>query len=300
MADAAPKQYNNPTPVAVGLVPVLTEDNALTLMAIVRGIDPGKGRVALPGGFVDELESAEMAVAREVREETGIATDASEWTPFLTLVSPRNHELQFCVLNRVLSEAMVHALWQPSPETEAFRLVTAEDSLAFPLHEQAVRRYFELRAAVATPVARLHMRLEDDGLEADVEVLNAARMQPEHSPVDLYHAPSLLERAVIPRRRLNEHFSDEDILDVFSATKAAGKFEYMVAVGRALLAQAEIRAHDAGWVLTKDRAPVGTDGEGAGGMVLAHYAGQDHYGVVSVDAVRAIPDSYRRWKRLAV
>jgi hypothetical protein len=39
------------------------------------------------------------------------------------------------------------------------------------------------------PVARLHIRLEDDGLAADVEVLDGTNLQVEHSPVNVYLAP---------------------------------------------------------------------------------------------------------------
>lgn len=48
-----------------------------------------------------------------------------------------------------------------------------------------------LKAApiAAQPVARAHISMEDDGLRAELEVLNGAALQPEMSPVDLYVAP---------------------------------------------------------------------------------------------------------------
>lgn len=42
------------------------------LLVAVRGKDPAMGTYDLPGGFVDMSETAEEAMARELREETGI------------------------------------------------------------------------------------------------------------------------------------------------------------------------------------------------------------------------------------
>lgn len=42
------------------------------IVLIERGNDPFKGRMALPGGFVDYGEMVEAAAVREVKEETGL------------------------------------------------------------------------------------------------------------------------------------------------------------------------------------------------------------------------------------
>ncbi len=44
------------------------------LVAVVRRSPPFQGQPALPGGFVELGETAETAVVREVREETGLET----------------------------------------------------------------------------------------------------------------------------------------------------------------------------------------------------------------------------------
>jgi 8-oxo-dGTP diphosphatase len=50
---------------------VIRDDNGRLLM-ILRGHDPGRGLWSIPGGRIEPAETAEEAVVREVREETGL------------------------------------------------------------------------------------------------------------------------------------------------------------------------------------------------------------------------------------
>ena len=63
--------YRNPLPVAVALLPVF-DARGTGLVVITRTIEPQRGGVALPGGFVDLGETWQKAVVRELKEETGI------------------------------------------------------------------------------------------------------------------------------------------------------------------------------------------------------------------------------------
>jgi ADP-ribose pyrophosphatase YjhB (NUDIX family) len=54
----------------VAVVVLLQQDE--TLLLVKRGVDPGKGRWALPAGFVDAGEDPRSAAIREVQEETGL------------------------------------------------------------------------------------------------------------------------------------------------------------------------------------------------------------------------------------
>lgn len=54
-------------------VGALISDPEGQLLWIVRGKEPGKGKLGFPGGFVDAGERVEEAVVREVREEVNLA-----------------------------------------------------------------------------------------------------------------------------------------------------------------------------------------------------------------------------------
>ncbi len=60
--------YANPLPSAVAFV--LNEEKKILL--IQRGVQPGKGKWALPSGFIEANENPEQTVLRELKEETGI------------------------------------------------------------------------------------------------------------------------------------------------------------------------------------------------------------------------------------
>ncbi len=58
-------------PVAVDAIVIYGD----RLVFIKRKNEPYKGMLALPGGFVEEDETTEQAVIREVREETGLKAE---------------------------------------------------------------------------------------------------------------------------------------------------------------------------------------------------------------------------------
>lgn len=68
---------------AAAAVTALIFDESGKLLMVRRGIEPAKGMLDLPGGFVDPGESAEAAIARELKEELGlIACDTKFFASF--------------------------------------------------------------------------------------------------------------------------------------------------------------------------------------------------------------------------
>ncbi|MFI6643026.1 NUDIX domain-containing protein [Streptomyces sp. NPDC050504] len=134
--------YRNPLPVAVALQPV-TDDGRTGLVVITRTIEPHKGGTALPGGYIDRTEDWRRAVVRELREETGIGAEPSDVALADAASSPDGHLLLFGLLpERRRSDLPPSA---PTDETSGWHVLHAPDALAFPLHTDAVRAWFDGR-----------------------------------------------------------------------------------------------------------------------------------------------------------
>jgi NAD+ diphosphatase len=56
---------------AAAVAALITDDKG-RLMLVTRGVEPDYGKLDLPGGFIDPLETAEEAVQRELEEELGL------------------------------------------------------------------------------------------------------------------------------------------------------------------------------------------------------------------------------------
>ncbi len=134
--------YFNPT---IGLMGFIENDQGQILL-IERAKEPAKGKLAPPGGFADFGESAEEALSREVREETGL--DVSNWR---YLTSAVNHYSYKGVTYPVMDLAFTariesgRELDRCTDETLSVKWVDKDSvdpgDLAFPSMREALRRY---------------------------------------------------------------------------------------------------------------------------------------------------------------
>lgn len=69
--------FSNPVPVAVAIVPYKNK-----LVGIRRGIEPRKGQIAFPGGYINSGETFQQALSRELFEETGLTVSEDAWEVF--------------------------------------------------------------------------------------------------------------------------------------------------------------------------------------------------------------------------
>lgn len=131
----------NPLPVAVALLPVVEPDGGRGLVVVRRDIDPGRGELALPGGFMEVDEAWRDAVVRELREETGITEQAPDVRLFDV---DSGNDGRFLLVFGLLPERR-RAELPPviaTDETIEWLVVTQPRELVFPTHTDAMAAYF--------------------------------------------------------------------------------------------------------------------------------------------------------------
>ncbi len=74
-ADCGFTYYQNPSAATAAFI----MNSRGELLVERRGNEPAKGTLDLPGGFIDNEETAEEGVAREIMEETGLRVSRTEY-----------------------------------------------------------------------------------------------------------------------------------------------------------------------------------------------------------------------------
>ena len=131
--------WRNPLPVAVVLLPVETGEGR-GIVVVRRDIEPMRGELALPGGFIEVGETWQEAAARELREETTILADAGDVQLFDVHSTASGNLIVFGVLPpRPIAQI------PPSVRTEeslGIEIPTQPQPLCFPTHTDMMAAYF--------------------------------------------------------------------------------------------------------------------------------------------------------------
>ena len=130
--------YVNPRPV----VTVLPITDAGEIILIRRGIEPGKGLWAQPGGFLEVDETVNQAAIRETLEETRLLVEPGELVGIYT-------RLEAAVVTLAFEARIIGGTAAPTPEATEVRAFAPEDipwsGIAFSTTTWALRDWFDRR-----------------------------------------------------------------------------------------------------------------------------------------------------------
>jgi ADP-ribose pyrophosphatase YjhB (NUDIX family) len=138
-ADCGETTWRNPLPVAVALLPV-DDLGRRGLVAVRRDIEPARGQLALPGGYIEVGESWQEAAVRELREETGLVATADEVSLFAVHSTPAGTVNIFGLLPSRRSDDLPPSA--PTEEATEWLVLRQPQPLAFSTHTQAMADYF--------------------------------------------------------------------------------------------------------------------------------------------------------------
>ena len=127
--------WDNPKPVTATLVPM---DGGIVL--VKRKFEPFVDDWCLPGGFIESTEHPAESAAREVLEETGLTISVSK----LVDASAPGHGINVVILFYLAKPANGTLIaGDDASDVRAFKQNELPSNVAFELHRQMIRRFFE-------------------------------------------------------------------------------------------------------------------------------------------------------------
>jgi ADP-ribose pyrophosphatase YjhB (NUDIX family) len=127
--------WDNPKPVTITLVP---KDDGLVL--VKRKLNPGAGKWALPGGFIEGFEGPADGARREVWEETGLLVEIDRVVGSFG-ARPGVNQVILVFITKPASGKIVAG--DDAEDARVFKRDEVPADIAFPLHKWAIEKYFD-------------------------------------------------------------------------------------------------------------------------------------------------------------
>src|SRR5262249_46452816 len=124
----------NPKPVTITLVP---KDDGLVL--VKRKLNPGAGKWALPGGFIEGYEAPAAGAMREVEEETALTVEIDRVVGAFG-ARPGGNQVILIFITKPATGTVVAG--DDAEEARVFKRDEVPADIAFPLHKRAIDEYF--------------------------------------------------------------------------------------------------------------------------------------------------------------
>jgi len=162
LKDYKPKEY--PSNAYTADIVILTiKDGKLCVLLVKRGGWPYKDCYALPGGFVDQDETSEMAAARELKEETNVEFEAHNLEQLKTYSTPGRDPRMRVISTAYLVFAPTGLIGTPVAGDDAVEahFFAIEDIAGFNSNNDGIRLAFDHSTILADALERAASKLED-------------------------------------------------------------------------------------------------------------------------------------------
>jgi len=135
--------WKNPLPVAMVLITIQQKyPLPEALLCVRRGIEPGKGKLALPGGYIEVGETWREAAAREVYEETQVKLEPETIRLHCVEDGVNRDRILLFGMSPIIYPEQLEA-FTPSEEVTELVIITEPQELAFPQHTEVAKGFLE-------------------------------------------------------------------------------------------------------------------------------------------------------------
>lgn len=139
--------YANPIPVVIVVQPVRLYTGGTSIVLVRRSIAPAKGRLILPGGYMEQNGDWRVCAQKELAQEAGIHVALESLTQLWWRSPPEKHLLLlFCIGTMIYEKQLPEFCPLPNEEgvieTSGRVLATSSEDIPWSTHREAFEAGF--------------------------------------------------------------------------------------------------------------------------------------------------------------